>query len=106
MMNSAAIPPPGTQYRTPLGEQQSSTAQLQTPAWHTPFSAMPLTHTGTAARTAAMPNGTGSSNESAMSYKFGTFPVAALDLASTPRFMDNPLAALSPTQDDLNKENY
>ncbi|KAL4528837.1 hypothetical protein Ndes2526B_g07064 [Nannochloris sp. 'desiccata'] len=90
---AATAPPPGTVYRTPLGE-----ASVQ-PAWHTPFSALPLSNTGAASRTA-----TGSSSES-ISYKFGAFPAGRSDLASTPRLVDNPLAVLSPRRDNMDKEN-
>ena len=47
-------------------------------------------------------------NESMMHLnKFGAFPVGELDVGSTARLVDNPLAALSPArQDNLNeKEN-
>jgi hypothetical protein len=93
----------GTVYRTPLGEAALPSSvgahQMQTPAWHTPFSAMPLTNTG------GMQAASGSNSSS----KFGaSFPtMGALDLASTPRLVDNPLASLSPTRDGtvLDKEN-
>lgn len=91
---AATAPPPGTVYRTPLGEV---TAQA---AWHTPFSAVPLSTT----RAAVTKTGIGSSSES-MSYKFGAFPVGTSDGASTPRLVDNPLAALSPVRDNVEKEN-
>ncbi len=99
----AAVAPPGTVYRTPLGEAVSVPTQMQASTWHTPFSAMPLTRTSAAAA-----DGSGGSSNESMMYlnKFGAFPVGSLDLGSTPRLVDNPLAGLSPRREDiLNKEN-